>query len=223
VLIAELAGERRYLKVFRRGHGEAARVRHHLLRGEGVPVPRVIEVPAPDVLAMYPAEGRPLAELLMSDGAQALDPHSLVRLLASFPRAALELPERRPWSARIGAYGDGAAAVLPDHAERIRSLAASIDSLVKATPAGPLVPSHGDFYEANLLVSGGQSRVCWMLTPWGRGTSLTTWGASWDTCSCFPRWTPDTSMSPRRRSGSPPRSKSTSIPLRCGRGQRGLR
>jgi hypothetical protein len=111
VLIAELAGERRYLKVFRRGHGEAARVRHHLLRGEGVPVPRVIEVPAPDVLAMYPAEGRPLAELLMSDGAQALDPHSLVRLLASFPRAALELPERRPWSARIGAYGDGAAAV----------------------------------------------------------------------------------------------------------------
>lgn len=53
-------------------------------------------------------------------------------------------------------YGEGAAAVLPSAAGRVHDLSAAIDDLVRRTDPGPMVPSHGDFYEANLLMAGGR-------------------------------------------------------------------
>ncbi|WP_442859150.1 phosphotransferase [Arthrobacter sp. CAN_A214] len=35
-------------------------------------------------------------------------------------------------------------------------MSAAIDDLVRRTDPGPMVPSHGDFYEANLLMAGGR-------------------------------------------------------------------
>ncbi|MBP2215795.1 phosphotransferase [Arthrobacter sp. CAN_C5] len=154
VLTAEYLGERRYLKVLR--HGQAGRLaeRHLLLTRAGIPAPELIEVPAPDVLAMHRAPGAPLAERLMRDGAQSMQPGALIDLLQKLPPESMRLPERPAWAARVRDYAMGAAAVLPEEQARITALADKVHHLVATVDAGPKVPSHGDFYEANLLVTG---------------------------------------------------------------------
>ena len=154
VLTADFAGERRYLKILRSGQGAHLAERHQLLINAGIPAPSLIEVPARDVLAMLPAAGTPLAELLMSDGARSLQPLTLVNMLRSLPTAALQLPDRPAWSVRVKDYARGAIAALPGEESRILALAATVHRLVTEVDAGPRVPAHGDFYEANLLVTG---------------------------------------------------------------------
>ncbi|WP_205207869.1 MULTISPECIES: phosphotransferase [unclassified Arthrobacter] len=154
VLTADHLGERRYLKVLR--HGQAGRLaeRHRLLTSAGIPAPELIEVPAPDVLAMHRAPGTPLAERLMRDGARSIQPHALINLLQNLPPESMRLPERPAWAARVRDYAMGAAAVLPEEQARITALTNKVHHLVSTVDAGPKVPSHGDFYEANLLVTG---------------------------------------------------------------------
>ncbi|MHA7292732.1 phosphotransferase [Arthrobacter sp. HLT1-21] len=154
VLIADFGGERRYLKVLRSGQGAHLAKRHRLLIDAGIPAPALIEVPAQDVLAMHPAAGTLLAELLMSDGAQSLQPRTLVNLLQNLPAGAMHLPDRPAWAVRVKDYARGAAAVLPGEQSRISALATRVHRLVAEVDAGPRVPSHGDFYEANLLITG---------------------------------------------------------------------
>ncbi|MBG6182215.1 hypothetical protein IWX65_000144 [Arthrobacter sp. CAN_A214] len=94
VLVAEHDGERRYLKVLRRGQAGAMGNRHRLLRDAGVPAPELVDVPGEDVVAMHAAAGRPLAELLMRDGAAEVAPQVLVNLLQELPESVLDLPRR---------------------------------------------------------------------------------------------------------------------------------
>ncbi|MHA7178617.1 phosphotransferase [Arthrobacter sp. MDB2-24] len=155
VVLARNGDDRRYLKVLRRQESGPLAERHRMLRAAGVPAPALAREPVQDVVAMHPAPGTPLAELLMRDGASDVDPSALVRVLTSLPPAVLGLPARQPWSARVRDYAEGAVAALPADAHRIRRLAAGIDDLVRSTDAGPLVPTHGDFYEGNLLITDG--------------------------------------------------------------------
>jgi aminoglycoside phosphotransferase len=147
--------DHRYLKALRRNAAAPLAERHRLLQEAGVPAPVLDGEPVQDVIAMRPATGRPLAELLMSDGAAEVEPHALVRVLTSLPAAVMSLPVRAPWSARVLDYAEGAVAALPSQADRIRRVAAGIDDAVRSTAAGPLVPTHGDFYEGNLLIRDG--------------------------------------------------------------------
>ncbi|MHA7153789.1 phosphotransferase [Arthrobacter sp. TMN-50] len=178
VLTADFGVERRYLKVLRSGQGAQLAGRHRLLIGAGIPAPALIGVPARDVLAMHPAAGTPLAELLMSDGARSLQPRTLVDLLRKIPVGAMQLPERPAWAARVKDYARAAAAVLPSEESRISALAAKVHRLVTEVDAGPRVPSHGDFYEANLLVTSG--RVSGLLDVDALGPGLLV-----DDLACF--------------------------------------
>jgi hypothetical protein len=155
VVLVRNGDDRRYLKVLRRYESGPLAERHRMLRAAGVPAPALTREPVQDVVAMHPAPGTPLAELLMRDGASDVDPSALVRVLTSLPPAVLGLPARQPWSARVRDYAEGAVAALPAEALRIRRLAAAIDDLVRSSDAGPLVPTHGDFYEGNLLITDG--------------------------------------------------------------------
>lgn len=156
VLRAEGAGETRYVKVLPRGRAEALRRRHELLHEEGIPVPRTVASTHRDVVVTMPASGTPLAQRLMLNGAGELEPQVLINLLERFPRAARELPARLPWSARVRDYAQAAIAALPSESLRIASLASRVEELIRTAPAGPVVATHGDFYEGNLLVSGGE-------------------------------------------------------------------
>lgn len=155
VVLARNGEERRYLKVLRRQAAKPLVERHRMLRAAGVPAPVVAGEPEQDVVAMHPAPGTPLADLLMHDGAADLDAGALVRVLTSLPAEVLTLPARPPWSARIRDYGEGAVVALPGEAARIRRLAGDIDAMVRSSDGGPLVPTHGDFYEGNLLITDG--------------------------------------------------------------------
>ncbi|MFJ6001305.1 phosphotransferase [Arthrobacter sp. NPDC092385] len=155
VVLARNGDERRYLKVLRRQGAASLAERHRMLRAAGVPAPVLAGEPMQDVVAMHPAPGTPLAELLMRDGATDVDPAALVHVLTSLPPAVLALPVRPPWAARVRDYGEGAVAALPSEAARIRRLAAAIDDAVRSSDAGPLVPTHGDFYEGNILITDG--------------------------------------------------------------------
>lgn len=156
VVLARNGEDHRYLKVLRRDAAAKLVERHLMLRAAGVPAPVLAGDPVQDVVAMHPAPGTPLAELLMRDGAADVDPSAFVQVLSSLPSAVLALPARPPWSDRVRDYGEGAVAALPAEADRIRRLAAGIDQAVRASDAGPLVPTHGDFYEGNLLVTDGR-------------------------------------------------------------------
>ncbi|OUM39928.1 hypothetical protein B8W73_16030 [Arthrobacter agilis] len=155
VVLGTNGNDRRYLKVLRRHEAGPLAERHRMLRAAGVPAPALTGEPVQDVVVMHPAPGTPLAELLMHDGASDVDPSALVRVLTSLPPAVLGLPARQPWSARVRDYAEGAVAALPAEAYRIRQLAAGIDDAVRSSDAGPLVPTHGDFYEGNLLITDG--------------------------------------------------------------------
>ncbi|WP_299166163.1 phosphotransferase [uncultured Arthrobacter sp.] len=156
VLRAEGAGETRFLKVLRQDHVAPLRRRHELLLDAGIPVPQPLTSPRKDVLVTMPAKGTPLASRLMLDGAADLAPRTLIDLLERLPQGARNLSARPPWSARVRDYARAATAALPAESARIAELAVRVEGVIRTEPAGPVVATHGDFYEGNLLIENGQ-------------------------------------------------------------------
>lgn len=156
VIAAACGEEEVFLKVVRAGHAASMHRRHQMLAEAAIPVPEPYGPPVHDVVALHRLPGTPLANELMANGAAALDPRSLITLLRGFPAEAMTLPARPAWATKARDYAQAAAAALPAERNRIMNLAAEIMGLLPDTDPGPSVPSHGDFYEANLLVDGGE-------------------------------------------------------------------
>lgn len=159
----------RYLKVLGRGRAAALLARHRVLRDAGLPVPAAGTVPgdgigagptagagsgivagAEDVVVLHALGGAPLAAMVRRDGAAALAPEHVLALLDALPAAVLELPARVSWTDRVLDHARAAALALPGEAGRIGRAARAIDAARDATDPGPVVPVHGDLYEANL-------------------------------------------------------------------------
>lgn len=149
------AGGVRYLKVLRRGRAAGLHGRLRMLLEAGLPVPAPAGAPVRDVVVLHRLPGAPLAAAVRDDGAAALRPEHVLALLEALPATALELPARPGWTDRVLAYGHAAALALPEERARAGRLAAAVDDARRATDPGPLVPVHGDLYEANLLVGPG--------------------------------------------------------------------
>jgi Ser/Thr protein kinase RdoA (MazF antagonist) len=152
VLRAAHGSRVRYLKVLRRDRAAALHARHRMLLAAGLPVPAPVEDPVRDVVVLRQLPGTPLAASVRRDGAAALHPEHVLALLDALPAAALELPARASWTDRVLDYGHAAAVALPEERARIERLATAIDEARRATDPGPVLPVHGDLYEANLLV-----------------------------------------------------------------------
>ena len=90
----------------------------------------------------------------------------------------LSLPRREAWADRTPSYGHAAATALPDQARRIRSLVEHLQRQLDCSDRGPVVPTHGDLYEANLLVADG--RISCVLDIDGTGP-----GHRVDDLACF--------------------------------------
>ncbi|MEV7646678.1 aminoglycoside phosphotransferase family protein [Arthrobacter sp. NPDC089319] len=156
VLEAVQGGRKVFLKVVRPDRAVQLLRRHRMLTDAGLPAPVATPGPADGVVVLTEAEGTPLARAIMNDGAAALAPQTLLDLLNALPPGVLELSRRPAWAERAADYAKAAAAVLPDEQDRIFALAGRVEELLATTDSGPVVPSHGDFYEANLLVDGGR-------------------------------------------------------------------
>src|SRR6185312_6726805 len=146
-----------YLKAMRPVPAEALALRHRLLAAAGLPVAPVLGPVLHGVVATAALPGEPLSTALRDDGGSQLDPAALTRLLDRLPRAVVELPRRPSWSDRLARYADAAASALPGESPEIAALAQRLRGLIDARDPGPLVPVHGDFYEANILVSAQRS------------------------------------------------------------------
>ena len=80
--------------------------------------------------------------------------NALAATLDALPADALPLPRHPAWSERARHYAHAAATVLPEHASRARAVALGVEELLAGSDPGPVVPTHGDFYEANVLMDG---------------------------------------------------------------------
>ncbi|HST85394.1 MAG TPA: hypothetical protein VLL08_26880, partial [Kineosporiaceae bacterium] len=79
----------------------------------------------------------------------------VLAVLDRFPSEVVDLPRRTPWSLLGDRYAEVIAAALPSERVRVRELARAVAAgLTGADPGSE--PTHGDFYEAQLLVADGR-------------------------------------------------------------------
>ncbi|KZM37016.1 hypothetical protein [Oerskovia enterophila] len=87
--------------------------------------------------------------------ALTVDPHELLRALDALPPDAVLLERRPAWAERSAHYARSAVGRLPSLAARIEALERGVRRIVETRDPGPVVATHGDFYEANVLLVGG--------------------------------------------------------------------
>lgn len=158
-----------FLKVLRPDQDLPLVKRHLMLGAAGLPVPAVEGDPYLHIVALSGMPGVSLGRALHLDGAASLEPALLTGLLDALPPEVMDLGARPAWSDKLARYAQAAEATLPGEAAGIRDLAARIEDVLAGSDRGPLVPAHGDFYEANLLVAGGAVRGLLDLDSLGPG------------------------------------------------------
>lgn len=151
VVEVAVPGGRLFLKVLRPQAIRALHERHVLLRAARLPVARSLGWSERGLIVLEGLPGRTLRACLGSPGALPTGEHVL-ELLDLLPRQVCDLPLRRSWTDEVQHYAAVTGGVLPAEAERCRQLAARIAARTAGAPAG--VPTHGDVYEAQLLLEG---------------------------------------------------------------------
>ena len=148
-----------FVKVLRADKASGLARRQRLLHAAGI-APAVVAEPEPGVVVSAAADGISLAHALVAwpeEPEHLPSAASLVALLDALPAEAVRFPRRESWSDRIDFHAAGAAAVLPDQADEIHALAGEITRLLAVLPASPVVPTHGDYYEANIFTVDGRA------------------------------------------------------------------
>lgn len=148
-----------YVKVLREAVFADTVTRHELLRAGGIPAPAVLAATADFVLVLQLLPGRPLARALF-DEALPCRAEDLITLLDALPPATTSLPRRPPWTDAVATYAEMIARALPAAEGQLHWLVTEIGAGLTGLPPGH-EPTHGDFHEGQLFVSGGQ--VCGVL------------------------------------------------------------
>jgi len=155
-----------FVKVLRPDRVEQVHELHRRAVGAHTPAPLGWTPDGLLVLAALP--GSTLrAELLA--GRPALRVEDVVATLDALPACLAAGPLRRTWGQKAWHYAEIVAATAPGLASRARAVAAEVDHV---DPEGPPVPAHGDFYEAQLMVSGGRVTGLLDIDTAGRGERL---------------------------------------------------
>lgn len=141
-----------FAKVLRPERVQHLVVRQQLFAEAGL-TPALVGRPAPGVLLTPAAPGVPLATLLAGH-AEPPTPAALVGLLDRLPAGLADLERRPAWAERLDFHAATARQRLPDRAGRVDAVVGVIQRVLDTAPVGPLVPTHGDFYEANVFADG---------------------------------------------------------------------
>ena len=144
---------RLFLKVVRPDRVEALHDRHRLL-ARHLPVPESLGWSDTGVLVLAARPGHTLLEALRSAGEAAPPPDALVALLDRLPQELLAVPPRRDLVGAADHHAAVIAATVPAARRLVEDLVG--DLRVARGEAGPVVPVHGDLYEAQVLVDGGR-------------------------------------------------------------------
>lgn len=145
-------GVRVFLKVVPTRSVERLHRRHEALASQ-LPVPPSLGWSAELGIVVLPAlPGRTLRDALFG-GFGLPGPDTLLHLLDHLPPAG---GEAAPVDWRAHEFADLVGRVVPDLAERTARLADGLAPFEAEAAAHPVVATHGDFYEAQLLVDGGR-------------------------------------------------------------------
>lgn len=150
-----------YLKILPPRRSAALAQRHQLLQDAQVPAPRLLAHSADGILALSAARGRPMAEAVAAYGARPDElppPQALVQWLDRLPPGVGELRRRPSWSDRVAFHARTASGTLPDRASEITELGSRLAEFLAELPEEALVPTHGDYYEANVFTEAGHVR-----------------------------------------------------------------
>lgn len=154
--VVEVRGEgvRLFLKVLRPKVVASLHERHRLLHAAGLPVPRSLGWSDDGLLVLEALSGATLRTRLREGGSPAPDGASLLALLDRLPAQVCDLPHRRSWTDSVDHYARVLGAALPAEAGRAADLAGRVQALTDGAPAD--APTHGDFYETQLLLDGAR-------------------------------------------------------------------
>jgi len=151
VEVRDSGGVPLYLKVVRPRDVERLHAAHQALAAH-LPVPRSLGVDRErGIVALERLPGATLREALDDPDAALPAPGDLDDLLRSMPRFPDAGSSKSPIE-RVPKLAGLLSAILPGEAARIEHLLAAIGT----DEAPPTIPVHGDFYEAQLLISGGR-------------------------------------------------------------------
>ena len=159
VLRADVDGGRWFVKLQRPKRHLEYLERMALLAPAGV-TPPVVAVPAEGVTITAAAEGVSLAQALAAwsmQGAVEPDPASLLELLGRLPGGVRTLPPQRGHDVRLQMALETAAVELPGRASEIADLGERLLAADARAELGPVVATHGDFYEANIFTVDGRA------------------------------------------------------------------
>jgi hypothetical protein len=149
---------RLFVKAVRPDRVEALHARHRLLVASGVPAPQSLGWTPGGVLVLQALPGGTLRRALKSRATPVPTGQDLLALLDRLPPALADGKRRPSWLDRVGHYAAVVGAALPGEADHAAELAAAIAA---EAGVGSTVPTHGDFYENQILVAGG--RICGLL------------------------------------------------------------
>ncbi|MGN6240956.1 MAG: aminoglycoside phosphotransferase family protein [Cellulosimicrobium cellulans] len=156
VLRARTSARTVYVKVVRPDRARSLVRRHDLFRTGAVRAPRCLARDDDGVVVLEEAFGPSLAQHLAAlgpdDQPAAIDPRELLRALDALPARATTLRRRPAWSERVEHYAASALAVHGLDPARADRVARAVRTAVATRDPGPVVATHGDFYEANVLL-----------------------------------------------------------------------
>lgn len=148
-----------YVKVLRARPFPGVKQRHELLLQAGVPAPVVAAATSDYLLVLRRLPGIPLAKAIF-DAQDPCTAENLIDILDAMPQQIAALDRRPPWSDAVGHYSRIVTQAMPSLEKRMSWMVRHIETGLKPIPVGN-EPTHGDFHEGQLHVSGG--RVCGLL------------------------------------------------------------
>jgi aminoglycoside phosphotransferase len=167
---------RLFLKVVRPKVVEALHDTHRSLAAH-LPVPSSLGWTDDGVVVLSAMPGQTLRELLRSSRSTVPAPASIEALLDRLPATLAEGATRAGHFADVERHARTIATVLPEAAGRLDDLRARLAeaAAAEAAAAHPVVPVHGDLYEAQLLVSGGRFSGLLDVDTAGAGVRADDW------------------------------------------------
>ncbi|GAA4116288.1 phosphotransferase [Enteractinococcus coprophilus] len=159
-----------FLKVLRSGTAQPVYAMHQLLAAATVPVVEPVTEPISDVLALVGGQGMPLGDYIRAEGAHnRFNCFELIEILDRFPTEVMQRPQQPSWADRYQEFMLAAHRAMPSQRERLTRLGDRFERAHDSIRLGPIVPTHGDLYEAHILVDPITGKIQHLLDVDGAG------------------------------------------------------
>jgi Phosphotransferase enzyme family len=153
VVEATARSGRLFVKVIRPDRAQGLHERHRLIVASGVPAAQSLGWTDDGLLVLQALPGRTLREALHGSSGPWPEIGDLTSLVDRLPRELAVGRPRRGWADRAGDYAARVTATTPELGPRASAVAGAIAT--EAVPS-PVVATHGDLYERQLLVNGAR-------------------------------------------------------------------